>query len=100
MANIKITELTELTSVSNATNILLPIVNNGTSTNKITLENLGYKVFTRYKTGLVPESSIGAPGDKEGDMFFTEFYLYYCTTDFVGSPTKVWQRIAKDATNW
>ena len=100
MANIKITELSELTTVADANDILVPIVNNDTTTQKITLTNLGYKVFPRYRDALPPTNSIGVSGDKEGDMIFTEFYLYYCTSDFIGSPSKVWQRIAKDATNW
>ena len=100
MANIKITELTELTTVANPNNVLVPIVNNGTTTQKITLANLGAKVFPRYRDSLPPSNSIGVAGDKEGDMVFTNFYLYYCTSDFIGSPSKVWQRIAKDATNW
>lgn len=101
MANIKITELTELTTVADPTLLIIPVVNNGTATQKITLANLNAaSAGTRFRDGYVPNNSIGANGDKKGDLAMTTAFLYYCVTDFVGFPTKCWQRIAKDATNW
>jgi len=50
MANLKITQLTELTTVADATNLLIPVVNNGVTTFKITLANLGNGVFPSINT--------------------------------------------------
>jgi len=99
MANIKITGLTELTTVTDSANILVPIVSNGTSTLKITLANLGRGVFPSLSTA-VPVNSSGVAGDKAGDMVFSASFLYYCVTDFVAPGTQCWERIAKDATAW
>jgi len=99
MANIKITALNELTTVADATNVLIPVVNNGSATFKITLANLGNGVFPSYKTAVPPNSS-GTAGDKAGDIVFSDAFLYYCVTDFVAPGTQCWQRIAKDATAW
>ena len=99
MANLKITQLTELTTVADAANLIIPVVNNDTTTFKITLENLGNGVFPSIKT-LIPLDSSGSIGDKAGDIVFTDSFLYYCVANFVGAGTQVWQRIAKDATAW
>lgn len=99
MANLKITQLTELTTVADATNLLIPVVNNGTTTFKITLANLGAGVFPLIKT-FSPSSSTGDFGDKRGDIVFTNSFFYYCVNDFTNSGQQIWQRIAKDATAW
>ena len=99
MANLKITQLTELTTVADATNLLIPVVNNGVATFKITLANLGNGIFPSIKT-TPPSSSTGQYGDKAGDIVFSTSFLYYCVTSFTGSGQQIWQRIAKDATAW
>jgi hypothetical protein len=37
----------------------------------------------------VPASSLGAVGDKEGDLAFNSTHQYYCTADYTGTPTTV-----------
>jgi hypothetical protein len=36
-----------------------------------------------------PSFSIGATGDRAGDLSFTSGYIYYCTADYTGTPTTV-----------
>lgn len=61
----------------------------GNITRNWTFDNLGQITFpdssvqtTAWKSRPVPASSIGAAGDKQGDLAFDGSYMYYCTQDF------------------
>jgi hypothetical protein len=47
----------------------------------------------------VPSSSIGALGDKTGDISFSSSYIYYCTANYNGS-TNIWKRTAWSLDTW
>lgn len=51
-------------------------------------------------TSTVPEHSYGVPGNVEGMVAFDDFYIYYCTGNYVNTSTNIWKRVALDATPW
>lgn len=51
------------------------------------------------KTKRVIKSSIGSPGDLEGDVFIIGDYIYYCKKHYNGI-SKIWVRIKFTETNW
>lgn len=57
--------------------------------------------FTKRIIDVPPLSSVGAGGDKLGDISFTNEYLYYCTADFVPElGANIWKRIAWSNDTW
>ena len=61
---------------------------------------------TIFPNGTVPTTSLGAPGDKEGMVVFSDPYIYYCKQDYVeagGSrpaQADIWVRVAWSGTSW
>jgi len=45
-------------------------------------------------------SSVGLPGDEQGDFAFDEDYIYFCTADYDGGSTSIWTRVALPTTVW
>lgn len=41
----------------------------------------------------VPNFSIGAEGDRAGDIAFSNGFIYYCTSDYVGTATVAWSNV-------
>jgi hypothetical protein len=56
-------------------------------------QGLGSRVVT------VPTTSTGAAGDLEGDLAFSNEYIYYCTADY-GSGGNIWKRVAWSLDTW
>ena len=48
----------------------------------------------------VPASSIGAIGDKSGDIAFSNGYIYYCTANYVGDSISVTTLASSGTTAW
>lgn len=47
-----------------------------------------------------PTSSLGAVGDKEGDMAFTTMHIYYCIADYVDGISNIWKRVSWSNDTW
>ena len=47
-----------------------------------------------------PTHSYGSAGDVAGLVAFDNFYIYYCTGNYVNTSTNIWKRVALDATPW
>jgi len=48
----------------------------------------------------VPSTSVGAEGDKAGDLAFSNEYFYYCTADYIDGQTNIWKRVAWSNDTW
>jgi hypothetical protein len=48
----------------------------------------------------VPTTSLGAAGDKTGDLAFNGSYIYYCTADYTDGLSNIWKRVAWSADTW
>ena len=74
----------------------------GTVPAKITFPDLTEQT-TAWSGGRVvnaPGSSIGAAGDKSGDLSFDPTYMYYCVADYTDGLSNIWKRIAWSADTW
>jgi hypothetical protein len=74
----------------------------GTIPAKITFPDLTEQT-TAWAGGRVvnsPSVSIGANGDRAGDLAFTNDYLYYCIADFVDGQSNIWKRVSWSADTW
>jgi len=47
-----------------------------------------------------PGASTGTEGDKAGDLFFNDSYIYYCTADYTDGQANIWKRIAWSNDTW
>tara|TARA_R110000744_G_scaffold5826_2_gene20601 strand:+ start:655 stop:945 length:291 start_codon:yes stop_codon:yes gene_type:complete len=96
MANVKFTELPQ--TLSATTNSILAIVQSDTSYH-IKLEDLGKGIFPIFGD-TEPPTCYGTIGDKEGTVFFTTAFFYFCFADYTIGGIQIWERIATDATAW
>jgi hypothetical protein len=74
----------------------------GTIPAKITFPDLTEQT-TAWAGGRVvnsPDFSIGATGDRAGDLAFTNDYIYYCVADYVDGQSNIWKRVAWSADTW
>ena len=47
-----------------------------------------------------PVSSVGVPGDLNGQMYATSSTVYICYSDYVGTTTNIWAKISTVGGSW
>lgn len=69
-------------------------------TRRISVDRLNTDRLT--VTGLsitAPLTAQGSPGDQQGQVIFTQQYLYYCHANY-DATTAIWSRVALDDSDW
>jgi hypothetical protein len=56
------------------------------------------RAFTIGRT--IPTTSVGASGDKQGDMAANSSYLYYCVETHSGNANNIWKRVSWSNDTW